>query len=90
MESLLTLLERVSIFLRVIEPVFFKFLPFLRILLDEGEYVCPVCTVFGLEEDEVQALIKSGFKMTDHNKEDEGYEVKSSAYKVKNKKKVKL
>ena len=49
---------------------------------DEGEYICPVCTVFGLEEEEVKALIGAGFKMTDHNKEDEGYEVKNSAFKV--------
>jgi hypothetical protein len=49
---------------------------------DEGEYVCPRCTVFGLEDDEVQSLIAAGLKMTDHNKEDEGFEVKSSAYKV--------
>ncbi len=49
---------------------------------DEGEYICPVCTVFGLEEGEVAALIKAGFKMTDHNKEDEGYEVRNSAFKV--------
>ncbi len=49
---------------------------------DEGEYICPVCTVFGLEEEEVAGLIKAGFKMTDHNKEDEGYEVKNSAFKV--------
>lgn len=41
-----------------------------------------MCTVFGLEEDEVQTLIASGFKMTDHNKEDEGYEVRSSGFKV--------
>ena len=51
-------------------------------LLDEGEYTCPVSTVFGLDEAEVQALIAAGFKMTDHNKEDEGYEVKSSAFKL--------
>jgi len=49
---------------------------------DEGEYVCPVSTVFGLEQDEVQLLIQTGLKMTDHNKGDEGYEVKSSAFKL--------
>ena len=42
-----------------------------------------MCTVFGLEEDEVKVLIGEGLKMTDHNKEDEGYEVKNSAYKVR-------
>jgi len=49
---------------------------------NEGEYICPVSTVFGLEPDEVQTLIKSGLKMTDHNREDEGYEVKNSAFKL--------
>ena len=49
---------------------------------DEGEYVCPRCTVFGLEKDEVQSMIEQGFKFTDHNKEDEGYEVNSSIFKV--------
>ena len=42
-----------------------------------------MCTVFGLDSDEVKALIECGLKMTDHNKEKEGYEVKSSAYKVR-------
>lgn len=51
-------------------------------ILDEGEYVCPRCTVFGLEKAEVQTLIERGFKMTDHNKEEEGLEVNSSAFKV--------
>lgn len=41
-----------------------------------------MCTVFGLEDDEVKSLIAAGFKMTDHNKEDEGYEVRSSAFKL--------
>ena len=49
---------------------------------DEGEYICPVCTIFGLDKEEVQTLIASGLKMTDHNKEAEGYEVKNSAFKV--------
>jgi len=50
---------------------------------NEGEYICPVSTVFGLEPDEVQTLITNcGLKMTDHNKEDEGYEVRSSAFKL--------
>ena len=50
--------------------------------IDEGEYICQRCTIFGLEKDEVEALIKLGFKMTDHNTEDEGYEVESSIFKV--------
>ena len=44
--------------------------------------MCPRCTVFGLDKDEVRELINLGFKMTDHNKEDEGYEVRSSPFKV--------
>ena len=50
--------------------------------LGEGEYICPVCTIFGLEDEEVQVLIESGLKMTDHNIQDEGYEVEISAFKV--------
>ena len=53
------------------------------LFLDEGEYICPRCTIFGLEKDEVQTLVGLGFKMTDHNKEDEGYEVQSSVFKVR-------
>ena len=52
------------------------------IILGEGEYICPVCTIFGLEDDEVQILIDSGLRMTDHNIDDEGYEVEISAFKV--------
>ena len=51
--------------------------------LGEGEYICPVCTIFGLEDEEVQVLIDSGVKMTDHNVQDEGYEVEISAFKVR-------
>lgn len=51
--------------------------------IDEGEYICPMCSVFGLDDEEVQTLIKNGFRMTDHHKEDEGYEVKNSAFKVR-------
>ncbi len=50
--------------------------------IDEGEYVCSRCTAFGLECDEVQVLVRSGFKMTDCNKEEEGVEVKNSVFKV--------
>merc|ERR1711893_471089 len=49
---------------------------------DEGEYICPCATVFGLEDDEVQTMLKAGLKMTDRNKEDEGYEVKTSAFQL--------
>lgn len=65
----------------------YKFLvDFMKIIfymfIDEGEYVCSRCTVFGLECDEVQVLVRSGFKMTDCNKEEEGVEVKNSVFKV--------
>merc|ERR1712012_1006098 len=49
---------------------------------DEGEYVCPRCTIFGLEKEEVKTLIEAGLKLTDRNKDDEGYEIMSSAFKV--------
>merc|ERR1712024_417104 len=49
---------------------------------DEGEYICPRCTVFGLEKEEVETLIGDGFLMTDHNKVEEGYEVQSSVFKL--------
>ena len=49
---------------------------------DEGEYICSVCTVFGLERDEIQVLIENGMRCTDHNKESEGYEVQNSAFRV--------
>ena len=54
----------------------------MHFVIDEGEYVCQRCTIFGLEKYEVEALIKLGFKMTDHNTDDEGYEVESSIFKV--------
>ena len=38
--------------------------------------------MFGLEKEEVETLIGDGFLMTDHNKEEEGYEVQSSVFKV--------
>ena len=41
-----------------------------------------MCTIFGLEDEEVQILIDSGLRMTDHNIDDEGYEVEISAFKV--------
>ena len=53
-----------------------------RISTDEGEYVCPRCTIFGLEKEEVKTLIEAGLKLTDRNKDDEGYEIMSSAFKV--------
>lgn len=52
---------------------------------DEGEYTCEVCTVFGLDKEEVKTLCGVGLKFTDQNKEAEGYEVKTSAFKASNK-----
>ncbi len=34
----------------------------LLFILAEGEYVIPRCTVFGLEKEELQALLGKGFK----------------------------
>ena len=44
--------------------------------------MCQVCTVFGLDKEEVKTLCGAGLKFTDHNKEAEGYEVKTSAFKA--------
>ena len=52
---------------------------------DEGVYQCEVCTVFGLDKEEVKTLCGIGLKFTDQNKEAEGYEVKTSAFKASNK-----
>merc|ERR1711884_8419 len=49
---------------------------------DEGEYTCQMCTVFGLDKEEVKTLCGVGLKFKDENKEAEGYEVKTSAFKV--------
>ena len=54
-------------------------------ITDEGEYTCQVCTVFGLDKEEVKTLCGVGLKFTDQNKEAEGYEVKTSAFKASNK-----
>ena len=51
-------------------------------ITDEGEYVAPRCTVFGLEKDEIKHLIEKGFKLTDHHKDEEGYECETSAYRL--------
>ena len=52
------------------------------IFLDEGEYVCPRCTVFGLDKEELAKLMQLGIKFTDHNKEEDGYEAHTSIFKV--------
>ena len=56
--------------------------------LDEGEYVIPMCTVFGLEAEEKDWLVKNQDKcgltdqLTDKNKDEDGIEIATSAYKV--------
>ena len=55
---------------------------------DEGEYVIPMCTVFGLEDEEKVWLIRNQAKcdltdqLTDKNKDEDGIEIATSAYKV--------
>jgi len=49
----------------------------------EGEYVIPTCTVFGLNQNELDDLVGKGFKIGDANKKFEGIEISgSSPYKV--------
>ena len=48
---------------------------------DEG-YLCPTCTVFDLDDTEARSLVKSGFSLVNNGTGEEGYEVKSSAYKA--------
>ena len=50
--------------------------------LDAGEYVCPKTTVFGLNRNEVAALIDTGLKVHDKNPEMEGQEIETSGYNV--------
>ena len=50
---------------------------------DEEGYLCTSCTVFGLEDTEAKYLAKSGFSLINNGNTEEGYEVKSSAYKVR-------
>ena len=45
-----------------------------------------MCTVFGLDKEEVKTLCGVGLKFKDENKEAEGYEVKTSAFKASNEK----
>ena len=51
-------------------------------MLEEGEYVCPKTTVFGLTREEVATLIENGFKVHDKHPDKEGQEVESSGYNV--------
>merc|ERR1711993_10301 len=49
---------------------------------DEGEYVCPRCTIFGLDKEELAKLMHLGIKFTDLNKEEDGYEAHTSIFKL--------
>jgi len=55
---------------------------------NEGEYVIPMCTVFGLEDEEKVWLIQNQAKcdltdqLTDKNKDEDGIEIATSAYKL--------
>ena len=75
---------------------FKKFLPkmlapkFVLVLFfsDEGEYICPVTTVFGLNDEEIKKLIDNQAewdlhkKLTDRNKAHDGIEIGTSCWKV--------
>ena len=58
------------------------------LLLDEGEYVIPMCTIFGLEPEEKVWLVANQAKcgltdqLTDKNRDEDGIEVATSAYRV--------
>lgn len=50
---------------------------------DEGEYICPKCTIFGLDKEEAAKLIELfPGKIKDIHKDEEGYEIESSVFKV--------
>ena len=49
---------------------------------EEGEYVCPKTTVFGLKREEVATLIENGFKVHNKHPDTEGQEIESSGYNV--------
>ena len=55
---------------------------------NEGEYIIPMCTVFGLEDEERLWLIQNQAKLmlfnqlTDRNKKHDGIEIATSAFKV--------
>ena len=57
-------------------------------ILAEGQYILPLCTIFGLEEEERgwlvqnQAKLKLENKLTDKDDDHEGIEVATSAFKV--------
>ena len=51
-------------------------------LSDEGKWYCPRCTVFGLDEKEIQTLIGLGFTITKTYKDEEGLEIDHYAFKA--------
>ena len=61
---------------------------FLISSIDEGEYLIPMCTVFGLKDAEQEFLVKNQANLglqdqiTDKNRDNEGIEIATSAYKV--------
>ena len=58
-------------------------------VLDEGEYICPVTTVFGLQQEEINWLVQNQDKMNlhdklqDRNKSHDGIEITTSCWKVR-------
>ena len=56
--------------------------------LDEGEYICPVTTVFGLQQEEINWLVNNQDKLNltdklqDRNKSHDGIEITTSCWKV--------
>ena len=55
----------------------------LFVVTDEGEYICPKCTIFGLDKEEAAKLIELfPGKIKDIHKDEEGYEIESSVFKV--------
>ena len=59
------------------------------IVSDEGEYICPVTTVFGLQQAEINWLVQNQGKMNlndklqDRNKSHDGIEITTSCWKVR-------
>ena len=55
---------------------------------DEGEYICPVTTVFGLHQEEINWLVNNQDKLNltdklqDRNKSHDGIEITTSCWKV--------
>ena len=66
------------------------YLLFLLFFIDEGEYICPVTTVFGLQQEEINWLVNNQDKLNltdklqDRNKSHDGIEITTSCWKVRN------